>query len=73
VINSIFQSLSPGVVKTEIMSTVTSMPKEAIEAMMKSLPFLESKDIADAVVYLLGTPQNVLVTELTIRPMNETL
>jgi NADP-dependent 3-hydroxy acid dehydrogenase YdfG len=49
------------------------MPKEAIEAMIKMFPSLESKDIADAVVYLLSTPQNVLVTELTIRPMNETM
>ncbi|KAG5670244.1 hypothetical protein PVAND_000521 [Polypedilum vanderplanki] len=65
-------SLSPGAVLTEIMHTVSIFPKEVMEEMIKNTPFLESKDIADAIIYLLSTPQNVLITELTIRPMNET-
>jgi NADP-dependent 3-hydroxy acid dehydrogenase YdfG len=49
-----------------------NVSKEVFEEMIKHMPLLAAKDIADAVVYLLETPQNVLVTELTIRPMNET-
>ncbi|KAG5670238.1 hypothetical protein PVAND_000515 [Polypedilum vanderplanki] len=66
-------SLSPGGVKTEIMkANPGAIPLDIIEKMMEYAPMLESKDIADAIIYLLSTPPNVLITELTIRPMNET-
>jgi NADP+-dependent farnesol dehydrogenase len=59
-------------VKTEIIGKSSSdIPPEMLEEMMKSIPFLEPKDIADAVIYLLGTPPHVQVCELLIRPMNE--
>jgi NADP-dependent 3-hydroxy acid dehydrogenase YdfG len=57
---------------TEIMRPVDGNA-ENLEAFLTTMPHLQAKDIADAVVYLLSTPQNVLITELTIRPMNETL
>jgi NADP-dependent 3-hydroxy acid dehydrogenase YdfG len=65
--------VSPGAVATDIFSTfnTSKMPAEALNAMMTTIPFLASKDIADSIVYLLSTPPTVLITELTIRPMNE--
>ncbi|KAJ9589358.1 hypothetical protein L9F63_017435, partial [Diploptera punctata] len=51
-------SISPGMVKTEM------PPKSYLENMTS----LNPEDIADAVVYVLGTPQHVQVHELTIRP-----
>jgi NADP+-dependent farnesol dehydrogenase len=67
------QSLSPGGVRTEIMrANPGAIPLDVIEKMMALAPMLESKDIADAIIYLLSTPPSVLITELTIRPMNET-
>ncbi|KAG5670245.1 hypothetical protein PVAND_000522 [Polypedilum vanderplanki] len=63
-------SLSPGLVETEIMQTIQGMTKEMIEGFYEMTPHMESKDIADAIIYLLSTPQHVLITELTIRPMN---
>ncbi|KAE9526673.1 hypothetical protein AGLY_013321 [Aphis glycines] len=56
-------SLSPGV-------TI----KESSEQELKSHPeitYLETEDIANATLYILGTPQNVQVCELTIRSVGE--
>lgn len=58
-------SLSPGV-------TI----KESSEQKLKSIPgmkYLETEDIANAVLYILGTPKNVQVCELTIRTVGETM
>jgi hypothetical protein len=52
------QSLSPGAVKTEfIIASGHQMDPE----LLKHMPFLDSKDIADAVLYILGTPPHVQV------------
>jgi hypothetical protein len=58
----IFQSVSPGFVSTEIRET-SGFPKEALEVMKDNL-FLQFKDIADAVIYVLGTPPYVQVGRL---------
>lgn len=62
-------SLSPGIVATEIfeLGGISN-----VEEMFAKTPHLESKDIADAVLYILGTPENVQITELTIRPTGDT-
>lgn len=36
-----------------------------------NLPALQSEDIADAIVYILGTNPRVQITELTIKPLGE--
>jgi NADP+-dependent farnesol dehydrogenase len=53
------QSLSPGIVDTEFF-IASGSPKLDPEV-IKHVPMLESKDIADAVVYILGTPPHVQV------------
>uniref|UniRef100_A0A9I3GIQ9 Dehydrogenase n=1 Tax=Anopheles farauti TaxID=69004 RepID=A0A9I3GIQ9_9DIPT len=55
-------SISPGLVKTG------AIPDE-----MKTngTPILEPEDIADAILYVLGTPPRVQIHELTIRPIGE--
>ncbi|XP_011299837.1 dehydrogenase/reductase SDR family member 11 [Fopius arisanus] len=58
-------SLSPGLVKTEIVGAVSSTLAE--------LPILEAEDIADSIIFLLGMPQRVQVNELTITPLGENL
>ncbi|XP_053689237.1 farnesol dehydrogenase-like [Sabethes cyaneus] len=55
-------SISPGGVRTEI------IPEEFLTAEM---PMLESEDIAEAVLYVVGTPPHVQVHELTIKPVGE--
>ncbi|XP_015512679.1 farnesol dehydrogenase [Neodiprion lecontei] len=65
-------SISPGnVVGTEILEKAGYDSAE-LET-LQDLPYIEPKDIANAVVYVLGTPHNVQITELTIRPLNELL
>ncbi|XP_022197595.2 farnesol dehydrogenase [Nilaparvata lugens] len=61
-------NLSPGVVSTEMLSNVglDKLPPGF-------LPMLQPKDVADALIYTLSTPPNVVVSELIIQPMGETI
>lgn len=54
-IGTFFKSISPGVVKTEI------IPDEIL-ATMPDMPMLAAEDISAAVLYVLGTPPHVQVT-----------
>lgn len=63
--------MSPGYVETEIAYRNGFTNNEEIVAIMKRAPKLYPEDVADAVVYILGTPPHVQVTELTIRPVGE--
>lgn len=53
-------------VKTEIMEVGKYAESEEI---YDAIPHLQAADISQAVLYLLSTPYNVNVTELTIRPV----
>ncbi|XP_065172978.1 farnesol dehydrogenase-like [Atheta coriaria] len=64
-------SVSPGYVKTEILTANGFMKEEDVVSIEAASPYLNSTDVADAVLYVLGTPENVQVTELTIRPVGE--
>jgi NADP-dependent 3-hydroxy acid dehydrogenase YdfG len=55
-----FQSISPGVVKTDFF--VSSGTKVITpDAMYASNPYLMPKDVADAVLYALGCPPQIQV------------
>ena len=53
------QSLSPGAVRTEFL--IASGRQGLDPEILNRIPILESKDIADAVLYILGTPPHVQV------------
>ncbi|KFB44581.1 hypothetical protein ZHAS_00012464 [Anopheles sinensis] len=55
-------SISPGLVRTEIISDPSSV---------EGWPILEPEDISDAILYALGTPPRVQIHELTIKPVGE--
>lgn len=57
-------NLSPGAVKTEF------RPPSS-HAFFTNFPELSAEDVAESVVYLLSTPTNVNVTQLTIKPVGE--
>nr|XP_046487728.1 dehydrogenase/reductase SDR family member 11-like [Neodiprion pinetum] len=59
-------SVSPGFVSTEIFETGGLSDTEKL---FQRTPHLQPKDVADAIVYVLGTPENVQISELTIRPI----
>lgn len=54
------KSISPGAVKTEI-AIASGMDPKIFEEAYKNVPFLDSKDISQAVVYALGTKPHVQV------------
>ncbi|XP_053993970.1 uncharacterized short-chain type dehydrogenase/reductase y4vI-like [Hylaeus volcanicus] len=57
-------SVSPGFVMTEMVGPV---PKHVLD----NMPILQDKDIANAVIYALGTPQGVEIVEVTVMAQNE--
>lgn len=65
------QSLSPGVVKTDIFGAGGF--GNSFDAFMDdgTMPFLKSKDVSSALMYMLSTPSTVNITELTIQPTGE--
>ena len=62
-------SISPGTVATEFLKLFARTETDPTE----KLPFerLSSRDIADAVVYLLSTPPHVQVNDILVRPMGQ--
>lgn len=61
-------SISPGTIKTNV--RVTGGWKNP-EEFYKQRPYLDPKEVAASVIYLLTTPYNVNVTELSIKPVGE--
>ncbi|XP_071447567.1 farnesol dehydrogenase-like [Hetaerina americana] len=61
-------SISPGLVNTEM---VEDFKTPGMKSNIAEMPMLEPKDIADGVIYVLGTPPHVQIQELTIRPVGE--
>ncbi|CAH1112020.1 unnamed protein product [Psylliodes chrysocephalus] len=62
--------ISPGIVDTDLI-TESSKKIGALNFLKTQIDFLQPKDIAEAVVYVLSTPSSVLVNELIIRPVGE--
>uniref|UniRef100_A0A6M2DFP6 Putative dehydrogenase n=1 Tax=Xenopsylla cheopis TaxID=163159 RepID=A0A6M2DFP6_XENCH len=60
-------SISPGVVRTNILSGL--MTKEEETAFFNNTPHLMPEDVSQAIVYCMSTPENVQVHELTLRPI----
>lgn len=56
-------SISPGMVRTDMLPE--SIRTENV------VPLLEAEDIANAIIYVLGTPSHVQVHELRIKPIGE--
>ncbi|CRL06496.1 CLUMA_CG019608, isoform A [Clunio marinus] len=62
-------SLSPGVVETDFFHSGEFVPKSA--RIGDLMPALKASDITDSILFLLSTPYNVNVTEITVRPTGE--
>ncbi|KAK4879381.1 hypothetical protein RN001_007527 [Aquatica leii] len=61
-------SISPGIVETEILNN-----SGMSTSLFTTVPTLESKDISDAICYVLSTPPHVQVHEIILRPVGEML
>ncbi|SFE24638.1 NADP-dependent 3-hydroxy acid dehydrogenase YdfG [Lentibacillus persicus] len=64
-------SISPGVVDTELMTTITD--EEVLNKQKGGMPFtpLKGTDIAEAVYYAVSQPKNVDINEVIVRPNNQ--
>ncbi|KAH8322318.1 farnesol dehydrogenase [Drosophila kikkawai] len=58
-------TISPGMVDTDI------LPQEIQGVVKPHMPMLSSTDVADAVLWTIGTPSNVQVHNITIKPQGE--
>ncbi|MCP4311305.1 MAG: SDR family oxidoreductase [Bacteroidetes bacterium] len=65
-------SIRPGGVETNLMSTITDEEVfAAFEPMLKSVKFLDSDDIAKAIVYAVTQDPNVSIDHVCVRPSNQ--
>ncbi|KAF5295432.1 hypothetical protein FQA39_LY13093 [Lamprigera yunnana] len=67
-------SVSPGLVATNILKSAFESSKEDssdISLFCKLTELLEPEDVADSVMYSLGTPPHVKVNDIIIRPIGE--
>lgn len=62
-------NLSPGAVKTE-MALAAGMVTD-IDQIYKHLPHLSAENVSQSVMFLLQTPYNVNISQLTIQPVGE--
>jgi NADP-dependent 3-hydroxy acid dehydrogenase YdfG len=65
-------SIRPGAVETNLLSTITDeevMP--AFQPMFETVKFLQSEDIAKAIVYAVKQDPNVSIDHVCVRPSNQ--
>ncbi|KAH8274277.1 hypothetical protein KR026_003202 [Drosophila bipectinata] len=58
-------TISPGIVDTDI------LPQQIQGVIKQHMPMLQCADVADAVLWTIGTPPNVQVHNVTIKPQGE--
>ncbi|CAB3365602.1 Hypothetical predicted protein [Cloeon dipterum] len=63
-------SISPGLVDTEIFKA-SGFPEDMVESIHQNPITLKSKDIADAVIYVVSAPAHVQIHDIIIRPTGE--
>lgn len=63
--------IEPGVVATELTSTITDESLQGFVENAKKMESLQADDIANAIVYAVGSPSHVNVNEILIRPTSQ--
>ena len=63
-------ALSPADTATEFTTHLFGSEKEAKKRRSDYLP-MEADDIAEAILYILSTPQNVEIHDILLRPINQ--
>jgi len=64
-------SVSPGAVESEFRQAAGLLEHKDQTELYKRMTYLQSEDVADAVLYALATPPHVQIHELTIKPIGE--
>jgi NADP-dependent 3-hydroxy acid dehydrogenase YdfG len=63
--------VEPGAVATELVERNRPEIQQAIQGVLGQIEPLRAEDIAEAILYAIGSPQNVGVNELLIRPSGQ--
>ncbi len=63
--------IEPGVVATELTGTITDESLQGFVENARKMESLQAGDIADAIVYAVGSPPHVNVNEILIRPTSQ--
>ncbi|CAI8050819.1 Uncharacterized oxidoreductase SSP1627, partial [Geodia barretti] len=63
--------IEPGVVATELVNTITDRSLREFVENTKRMEALRAEDIADSVLYAVGSPPHVNVNEILIRPITQ--
>ncbi|HKU48566.1 MAG TPA: SDR family oxidoreductase [Nitrososphaera sp.] len=63
--------IEPGVVATELLSTITDKSLEKFVEASKQMDSLQSDDIANAILFAVGSPAHMNVNEILIRPTTQ--
>ena len=63
--------IEPGVVSTELVSTITDKSLKSFVDSTKKMEALQAGDIADAILYALESPRHVNVNNVIIRPVSQ--
>ncbi len=64
-------TIEPGIVDTELTSTITDKSLESFVKHSKTIQSLKSKDIANSIIFALESPPHMNVNEITIRPTSQ--
>ncbi|OWA49870.1 putative Dehydrogenase/reductase SDR family member 11 [Hypsibius exemplaris] len=64
-------SISPGIVSSRVVKQYKEALGENVKGTALDAVLLECKDISDAVLYVVGSPPHVVITELTIVPSGQ--
>ena len=64
-------SIEPGVVATELNDTITDESLQGFIENAKKMEALQAEDIANAILYAVGSPSHVNVNEILIRPTTQ--
>ena len=64
-------TIEPGVVSTELTSTITDESLEKFVEASKNMEALKAEDIADAIIFAINAPNHVNVNEILVRPTTQ--
>ncbi|MGH9991579.1 MAG: SDR family oxidoreductase [Nitrososphaera sp.] len=63
--------IEPGVVATELTNTITDKSLEKFVEATKQMEALRAEDIANAILFAVGSPDHVNVNEILVRPTSQ--
>lgn len=64
-------SIEPGIVETELPDTITDESLEPFIKFLKKIKSLKAEDIANTILFAVGSPPHVNVNELLVRPTQQ--